>query len=152
MEADGSASTKTREGMEGTATAEQAKRGKRFSACRFEPGPKPNSTNVGMMAEPPALPCRDDVLVENGDESPKSCFQSLEMRSPSAAGGLVPTGKTSTATETTFNQSPLRFYMTEETYSKMDPEENSKDKNYGFQFHSPSTTAASGNCFLPPQA
>ena len=58
-----------------------------FSACRVEPGLKINSTSLGMMAEPPTLPCRDDVMVENGDASPKSCLPSLEMRSPTAAGG-----------------------------------------------------------------
>ena len=45
------------------------------------------------MAEPPALPCRDDVLVENGAAAPKSCLPSLELRSPTAAGDLLPTGE-----------------------------------------------------------
>ena len=40
------------------------------------------------------------------------------MRTATAAGGLVPTGKTSAATETTFNESLLRFYATEETNSR----------------------------------
>ena len=118
MEGDGRANTKTRERTEGAATAEQAMRGDNFSARRVEPGPKTNSTSVGMMAEPPALPCRDDVLVENGDTSPKSCLPFLEMRSPSAAGGLLPTGEAFTTTRTTFNKPPLRFYSTEETNSK----------------------------------
>ena len=118
MEADGPANTKTRERTEGAATAVQAMRGDSFSGRRVESGPKNNSTSVGMMAEPSALPCRDDVLVENGDASPKSCLPSLEMRSPTAAGGLLPTGEASTATRTTFNQPPLRFYLTEETDSK----------------------------------
>ena len=89
-------------------------RGDSFSACRVEPGSKINSTSFGMMAEPPALPCRDDVLVENGDASPKSCLPSLEMRSPTAAGGLVSVGETSTATEITVNEPLLQFYSTEE--------------------------------------
>ena len=71
-----------------------------------------------MMAEPPALPCREDILVENGDASPKSCLPFLEMRSPSAAGGLLPTGEALTATGTTLNKPPLWFYSTEEMDSK----------------------------------
>ena len=71
-----------------------------------------------MMPKPPALPCRDDILVENGDASPKSCLPFVEMCSPSAAGGLLSTGEAFTATRTTLNKSPLRFYSTEETDSK----------------------------------
>ena len=67
------------------------------------------------QAEPPDLPCREDGLVEDGDTAPKSCLPSLKMRTTTAAGGLVPTDKTSTATETNFNQPPLRFCSTEET-------------------------------------
>ena len=84
MEADGPANAKTRERTEGAATAVQAMRGDSFSACRVEPGPKINSTSFGIMAEPPALPCRDGVLVKNGDASLKSCLPSLEIRSPKA--------------------------------------------------------------------
>ena len=118
MAADGPANTKTRERTEGAATAVQAMRGDSFSACRVDPGPNTNSTSFGMMAKPPALPCRDDVVVESGDAAPKSCLRSLEMRSPSAAGGLLPAGDTSTARETTVNEPLLQFYSTEEENSK----------------------------------
>ena len=37
------------------------------------------------------------------------------MRTTTAAGGSLPTGKTSTATKTTSNQPPLLLYSTEET-------------------------------------
>ena len=121
MEADGPANTKPRDRTEVAATAVQAMRGGSFSARRVETGPKTNSISVGMMAEPPALPCRDDVLVESGDAATKSCLLSLEMHSSTAAGGLVPPGKTPTATKTTYNETPLRLYATEET--------NSKEKN-----------------------
>ena len=104
MEADGPANTKTRERTEGADTAVQAMRGDSFSARRIELGPKSNSTSFGMKAEPPALPCRDDVVVESGDAAPKSWLPSLEMRTTTAAGGLLLTGKTSTATETTSNE------------------------------------------------
>ena len=115
MEADGQANTKTRERTEGAATAVQAVRGDGFSARQVEPGPNTNSTSFGVKAQPPALPCRDDVMVACGDAASESCFPSLEMRSSTAAGGLVPTGEASTAKETNFNQPPLRFCSTEET-------------------------------------
>ena len=116
MEADGSAdTTKTRERTEGAAIAVRAMRGDCFSACRVEPGPTTNSTSFGVKAEPPALPCRDDVVVESGPATSESCLPSMEMRSSIAAGGLVPTGEASTASETTLNEPPLRFCPTEET-------------------------------------
>ena len=115
MEADGQASTKTRERTEGAATAVQAMRGDCFSARRVEPSPTTNSTSFGVKAEPPALPYRDDVVVESGPAASESCLLSMEMRSSTAAGGLVPTGEASTASETTLNEPPLRFCPTEET-------------------------------------
>ena len=117
MKADGPANTKTRERTEGAATAVQAVRGDGFSARRVEPGPNTNSTSFGVTAEPPDLPYRKDVLVEDGATSPKSCLPSLEMRSSTAAGGLVFTGETSKA-ETTVNKPILQFYSTEEEDSK----------------------------------
>ena len=78
-----------------------------------------------MDAETPDLPCREDVLTEDGATKPKSCLPFLKMRSPTAAGGLVPTGEASTATETTSNEPLLRFYATE----GMSPEDDSKEKN-----------------------
>ena len=115
MEANGQANTKTRERTEGAATAVQGIRGDGFSARRVEPGLNTNSTSFGVKTEPPALPCRDDVVVENGAAASESCLPSLEMRSSTAAGGLVPTGEAFTAKETNFIQSPLRFCSTEET-------------------------------------
>ena len=125
MEADGQASTKTRERTEGAATAAHAMRGDCFSAGWVEPGPKTKSTSFGMEAEPPALPFRDDTVVEGGDAAPESSLPSLEMRPSTAAGGLVPTGEASTATRTTSNEPLLRFYATEE----MNSEDDSKDIN-----------------------
>ena len=71
-----------------------------------------------MKAEPPAPPRRDDVLVENGAASTKSCLPSLEIRITTVAGGLLPTDETSTPTKITFNEPPLRFYSIEETNLK----------------------------------
>ena len=92
-------------------------RGDSFTARRVEPGPNTSSTSFGVKDEPPALPCRDDVVVESGDAAPQSCLPSVEMRSSTAAGGLVSTGETSTA-ETTVNKRLLQFYSTEEEDSK----------------------------------
>ena len=118
MEADGLAITKTQEHTEGATTTVQAMHGDSFSVCRVDSGPKITSTSFGIKAEPPTLPCRDDVVVENRAAASKSCLPSLEMRTPAAAGGLLPTGKTSTATKTTFNEPPLQFYSTEEASCK----------------------------------
>ena len=120
MKADGTANTKTRERTEGAATVVQAMRGDSCTAQKVQDGPK-TSTSFGVKAEPPDFPCREDVLVEDGAAAPKSCLPFLEMRSRTAAGGLVPTGETSTATNTTYNKKPLRLYATEET--------NPKEKN-----------------------
>ena len=126
MEADGPENTKTQERTEGAATAVQAIRGGSCTtAQRVQDGPMINSTCFGMMAEPPAIPCRDDVVVESGDAAPESCLPSMEMRTTTAAGGLASTGEASTATRTTSNELLLRFYAIEE----MNPEEDSKKEN-----------------------
>ena len=126
MEADGPANTKTQERTEGSATAVQAMREDSCTtAQRVQDGPMTNSTCFSMMAESPALPCRDDVVVESGDAAPESCLPSMEMRATTAAGGLASTGEASTATRTTSNEPLLWFYATEE----MDPEEDSKKEN-----------------------
>ena len=128
--AGGPANTKTRELTEGAATAAQAMHGDSCSATRVDPGPKTNSTSFGMKAEPHVLPCRNDVLVENGDASPKSCLPSVEMRSPSAAGDSLPTGETSTATKITFNRPPLQLYPTEETNLRTSTQPVSYDRSF----------------------
>ena len=116
MEADGPANTKIRERTEDAVKVVQAKHGDSCTAYRVQGGHK-ISTCFGLVAEPPAIPCRDDALVENGAAVPKSCLPSMELRSPTAAGGLLPTGEASIATRTTSNQPPLRLYLTEETNS-----------------------------------
>ena len=118
MEADESVNLKTQKRTEGAATAVQAMRGDSCTtAQKIQDGPM-TSVTFGVEAEPPYLPCRDDVLVEGGDAAPRSCLPSLEVRSSTAAGGLVSTGEASTATETTSNELLLWFYATEETNSK----------------------------------
>ena len=66
MEEDGQTNTETRERTEGAATAVQAMRGDCFSARRVEPGLNTNLTSFGVKVKPPALPCRDDAVVECG--------------------------------------------------------------------------------------
>ena len=148
MDADGQANTKTRERTEDAATAVQAMRGNGFSARLVEPGPNTNSTSFSVKAEPHALPCRDDVVVESGAAASESCLPSLEMRSSTAAGGLVSTGEASTAKEINFIQPPLWFAR---------PRRRTWRRTiYGFQFHPPHTTAAvssrRGTCPLLPTA
>ena len=130
MEADGPTDTKTLERTRGAAKAVHAKHGDSCTAQRFQDGPK-TSTCFGVMAEPPDLHCRDDILVENGAATPESCLPPLGMRSPTAAGGLLPTGEASIVTRTTFNQPPLRLYWTEETNSK---EASTQDVSYDSSF------------------
>ena len=108
IESDGPANTKTRERTEGAAISVQAMHGDSCTARKVQDGPK-TSISFGVKAKPPALPCRDDVLVEDGAAAPKSCLPSLEIRSPSTTGGLLSTGETSTATETTVNKLLLQF-------------------------------------------
>ena len=63
-------------------------------------------------------PSRDDVLVGNGAAALKSCLSPLEMRSLTAAGGLLPADKASTTTRITLYQPCLRFCPTKETISE----------------------------------
>ena len=117
MEADGPANTKTRVRTEGAATAVQTIHGDSCTAQKVQDEPK-TSISFGVKAEPPDLPYRDGVLIEDGAAAPKSCLPSLEMRSPTVAGGLVPTGKIFKATETTVNEPLFQFYSTKEENSK----------------------------------
>ena len=91
METDGPSDTKTRERTRGAAKAVQAMHGDSFSANWVDPDSM-CSTKFGVKVEPPVLSCRDDVLVENGAAALKSCLSPLEMRLPTAAGGLLPAG------------------------------------------------------------
>ena len=114
IEADVQADTKTREPMEGAATAVQAMHGDSCSANRVDLDPICSTSFGSDLTGPPALPCsRDDALVGNGAGAPTSSLFPLEMRSPKAAGGLLPTGETSAATKTTFHQLPLWLCLTE---------------------------------------
>ena len=115
MEADGQVYTKTRECTESAATAVQAMYWDSCSTIRVDPDPMCSTSFGDSCTGPPTLLCsREDALVDNGTVVLKSWLSPFEMRSPTAAGGLLPTDETSTASETTFNQPPLRLYSTEE--------------------------------------
>ena len=65
-EADVETDKKTRKRTEGAAAADRAKyNGDRSSAKRVDAA-RTSSTSFGMIAEPPALPCRNDALVDKG--------------------------------------------------------------------------------------
>ena len=59
-----------------------------------------------MIAEPPVLSCRDDALVDKGAEAPKFCLSTVEMRTPTADSGLLPTGTASIAMRNMFSPPP----------------------------------------------
>ena len=110
MEANVTEGKKTRERTEGATAAIQAKHGNSCFAKRFQAGPT-SSTSFGMKDESPALSRWDVVLVDKGAAAPKLCLSPVEMRTPTAAGGLLPTGKISTATMIIFHQLPLWFCL-----------------------------------------
>ena len=73
--ADVPADKKTRKRIEGAAV-DQAKHGDSCSTKTVQAGPT-SSTSFSVKAEPPALPCRDDVLVDKGAAALKSCHSPL---------------------------------------------------------------------------
>ena len=116
MKANGPADTKTRECTESAAKAVEAMRGDSCSANRVDPDPMCSTSFGDDSTGPPAHPCsKEDALVDNGAAGSKSCLSPFEVCSPTAAGGLLSTGKISTATKTAFDHPTLWFCLTEET-------------------------------------
>ena len=110
MEADVPSYTKTCERTGGAAATVQGKHGDSCSANQVDPDPMCLTSFGDDSTVPPALPCsRDDALVGNGAAAPKSCLSLAEIRTLTAAGGLLHAGTTSTATRTTFDQPSLWF-------------------------------------------
>ena len=106
-EADVPTDSKTRKRTE-NAAADQTKHGDSCSAKKFAAGPPICLTSFGDdSTEPPALSCRDDIIVDKGAVAPKPCLSLVEVRKLTAAGGLLPAGIASTATRTIFHQPPL---------------------------------------------
>ena len=129
LDADRPADEKTREHTEGAAKAVRAMNGDIFSENRVDADPM-CSTSFGVKVEPPALSCRDDVLVENGAAAPKSRLSLLEMPTTTAAGGLLPNGEACIATSTTFDHSTLWFCQTKETILRTSTPSASYDSRF----------------------
>ena len=111
--------TKTCERTEGAAAAVQAKHGDSCFAYQVALDPMSSTSFGDDFTKPPALPCsRDDVLVDNGAAAPKTCLIPVEMRTLTAAGGLLPAGTALTATRTTFDQPLIWFCPIEEISSR----------------------------------
>ena len=93
---------KTRKRTEGVAAADRAKyNGDSSSARGVDNGPT-NSTSFSMIAEPLALLCRDDALVDKGTEAPKPCLSPVDMRTLTVPGDLLPAGIVFAAIRTIF--------------------------------------------------
>ena len=90
-EADVTRDKKTRKCTEGATATDRAKHiGDSSSANQVDPD-QMCSTSFGMKAEPPALPRRDDVLVDKGAAGPKPCLSLMEMCTLTVTGDLIPT-------------------------------------------------------------
>ena len=97
------------------AAADRAKHGDTSSSARVDHDPM-CLTNFGDdSTKPPALPCRDNTLVDKGAETPKSCLSPVEMRTLLAAGGLLLTGTASTAMRIIFPRPLFSWSIGEET-------------------------------------
>ena len=102
MEADVPSDTKTHTRME-DAVAVQARYGNSCSANQIDPDPTCLISFGDDSTGPPAFPCtRDDALIDNGATASKPCLPPVGMCTPTAAGGLLPTGTASTAMMTIF--------------------------------------------------
>ena len=115
MEADVRPDTKTRKRTE-DAAADRAKSGDKSSSAQVDHDPMCLTSFGDDSTEPPTLPLRGDALVDKGAAAPKPCPSSVKIRTPTAAGDLLPAGTASTTvTRTLFHQPPLwSFCPTEE--------------------------------------
>ena len=96
--------TKTRKRME-DAAVDQSKHGDSCSAKRVDACLPICLTSFGDGSiEPPALPCKDDAMVDKGAAVPKPCLSSVETRTPTSTDGLLPAGTPSTAMRTIFSR------------------------------------------------
>ena len=85
---------------------------------------------------PPTLPCsRDDALVDNGAVAPKPCLSPVEMRTRTAAAGLLHAGTASTTMKTIF---PRPLFLEASS-------ERPRNVPAAHQFNTPRTTAVSGS-------
>ena len=95
--------TRTRKRTEGASAADRVMNGdSSFARVDFV---STSLTSFGMIAEPPA-PEKSigDALVDKDAEELKPCLLPVEMRTPTAAGGLLPAGTASTGMRTIFSR------------------------------------------------
>ena len=116
MKADITLDIKTRKRTE-DAEAHRAKYGDNSSTKRVDAGPT-SSTSLGMKAEPPVLPLRDDALVNKDAAVPKPCLSDVEMLTLTAAGSVLPAGTAKTEMKTTCSRQLPSWTPGEETKKK----------------------------------
>ena len=114
-EADVPTYTWTRKRAEDAASY-KAKHGNNCSAKKVDPDLVCLTSFGDDSTESPALPpCRDDAIVDKGATASKPCLSPVVMRTPTAAGGLLPAGAVSTAMRTIFSRPLLSWTLGEET-------------------------------------
>ena len=90
--------------MEGAAAAEQVVSGDNLSA-QADTAPIRLTRFGNDSARSPALNCsRDDTLVDNDSAPTKPCLSPAEIRTGTAAGGLLSAGTVSKAIRTIFSR------------------------------------------------
>ena len=114
-EADVEADKKTRKRTKDASAADREKNGDNSFARRVDDGPM-SLTSFGMIAERPA-PEKSiaDDLVHKGAEVPNPCLSPVEMRTPTATGGLLPAGTASTEMRTIFSRPLPSWTLGEDT-------------------------------------
>ena len=117
-EADVEPDTKARKRTE-DAAADRAKHGDRSSSFRVDHDPM-CMINFGDDSTEPPAPKKSvgDALVDEGAEALKPCLLPVEMRTPTAAGGLLLTDTASAAMRTIFPQPFFSWSLGEENKEK----------------------------------
>ena len=94
------------------------------SFAQVDPDPMCLTSFDDDSTEPLALPCcRDDVLVDKGAAAPKRCLSPMEIGTLTAAGGLLPANKASTAVRTIFLR-PIFSWSLGETKKRISRKNN----------------------------
>ena len=115
MGADVPLDTKTRNRMEDIA-ADRVIREDSSSVNRGDPDHMCLTSFGDDFTEPPAFPCsRDDAVVDNGAAAPNLCLSPAEMRTRTAADGLLPAGIASTTMRTIFPRPLFSWSLVVET-------------------------------------
>ena len=114
MEANVPSDIKTRNPTEDVA-ADRVISGDSSSANQVNPDQMYLTSFGADSTGPPTLSCtRDGTLVDNGAAAPKPRLSPVEMRTPTATGGLLPAGTASTTMRTIFPR-PLFSWSLRET-------------------------------------